>query len=162
MINRVVNPIDELLCALIGIDANREPVALRWELDCLEPNRTKGAELRSELMRTTERLEGVQKHVMLQVSDAREAHKRADDQATKAVQRADKLAAELDALRAQFAATSAQSERAEREPVGAVSEAQFLRAERDALKEKLANTTGPLQAVSKQFDGLSRLIGQRY
>ena len=27
MLNRVANPIDELLCALIGIDANREPVA---------------------------------------------------------------------------------------------------------------------------------------
>lgn len=84
---------------------------------------------------------------MLQASDAREAHKRADDQATKAVQRADKLAVELDALRTQFAATSAQRERAERA--------------RDALKENLATTTGQPQAVSKQFDGRSRLIGQR-
>jgi len=79
----------------------------------------------------------------------------------KALQHADKLDAELDALRTQFAATSAQSERVELERVGAVSEAQFLRAERDTLKEKLANTSGQLQAVSKQFDGLSRLTGQR-
>lgn len=62
------------------------------------PNGTEEAESRSEVMRTIERLEGVQKHVMLEASDAREAHKRADDQATMALQRADKLAVELEAL----------------------------------------------------------------
>ena len=55
----------------------------RAELAAKEDN------LRTELTRTTERLECVQKHVMLQVAKARDAQKRAEDQATKAIQAPD-------------------------------------------------------------------------
>lgn len=120
----------------------------------------KEAELRAELMRTTERLEGVQKHVMLQVSDAREAQRRAEDQSTKATQRGDKLSVELETLRAQLAEVNAKLDRAAAGHASATADANQMRSERDVLREKVANTTGQLEALSKQFDGLSRHLSQ--
>ncbi len=49
---------------------------------------------RQEINRATERLEGVQKHVMLQVTEAREAQKRAESQLSKANQKSEQLLAE--------------------------------------------------------------------
>ncbi len=120
----------------------------------------KEAELRAELMRTTERLEGVQKHVMLQVSDAREAQRRAEDQSTKATQRGDKLSVELETLRAQIAEVQSTHQRTVEAQTAFAAEAGQLRIERDNLKEKLANTMGQLEGVGKQFDALSRQLSQ--
>lgn len=121
---------------------------------------TKEVESRSELTRTTERLEGVQKHVMLQVADAREAQKRAEDQATKGAQRADKFGAEVETLRAQLAEVQSTHQRTVAAQAVALAEAGRLRTERDSLKEKLANTTGQLDGITKQFDALSRQLSQ--
>lgn len=120
----------------------------------------KEVDLRAELTRTTERLEGVQKHVMLQVADAREAQKRAEDQATKSAQRADKFGAEVETLRAQLAEVQSAHQRTVAAQAVALAEAGQLRTERDSLKEKLANTTGQLEGITKQFDALSRQLSQ--
>jgi hypothetical protein len=117
---------------------------------------TKEVELRSELMRTTERLEGVQKHVMLQVADARDAQKRAEDLATMAAQRAEKFSDELAAQRAQLTEVSSQLVRAVAAHTAAVDDANGMRSERELLKEKLAIATGQLQAMTKQVEALSR------
>ena len=121
----------------------------------------KEIDLRAELTRTTERLEGVQKHVMLQVADARNAQQRAEDQTTKANQRADKFGAEVETLRAQLAEVQSTHQRTAAAQTAALAEAGQLRAERDSLKEKLANTTGQLEGITKQFDALSQQLSQR-
>lgn len=120
----------------------------------------KEVDLRAELTRTTERLEGVQKYVMLQVTDARDAQKRAEDQTTKASQRADKLGAEMETLRVQLAEVQSTHQRSVAAQTAAAAEAGQLRMERDGLKEKLANTTGQLEGITKQFDALSRQLSQ--
>lgn len=120
----------------------------------------KEVELRAELTRTTERLEGVQKHVMLQVAEARDAQRRAEDQATKAVQRGEKLGIELESMRAQLAEVRSNHQRAVEAQTAVVAEASQLRNERDELKLKLANTTGHLEAISQQFEALSRQLSR--
>ncbi len=120
----------------------------------------KEIDLRAELTRTTERLEGVQKHVMLQVADARNAQQRAEDQTTKTNQRADKFGTEVESLRAQLAEVQSTHQRTAAAQTAALAEAGQLRAERDSLKEKLANTTGQLEGITKQFDALSRQLTQ--
>lgn len=120
----------------------------------------KEVELRAELTRTTERLEGVQKHVMLQVAEARDAQKRAEDHATKAVQRGEKLGTELESMRVQLAEVQSTHQRAVEAQTAAAAEAGKLRMERDSLKEKLANTTGQLEGISKRFDALSRQLSR--
>ena len=120
----------------------------------------KEIDLRAELTRTTERLEGVQKHVMLQVADARNAQQRAEDQTTKANQRADKFGAEVETLRAQLAEVQSTHQRTAAAQTAALAEAGHLRAERDSLKEKLANTTGQLEGIVRQFDALSQQLSQ--
>ncbi len=120
----------------------------------------KEVDLRTELTRTTERLEGVQKHVMLQVTDARDAQKRAEDQTTKASQRAVTLGAEMETLRVQLAEVESTHQRTVAAQTAAAAEAGQLRMERDSLKEKFANTTGQLEGITKQFDALSRQLSR--
>lgn len=121
---------------------------------------SKEANLRAELTRTTERLEGVQKHVLLQVADARDAQKRAEDQANKATQRGDKLSGELEAMRTHLGEVSSELERAVAGRMAADEDANRLRSERELLKDKLANATGQAQAMSKQVEALSRHLSQ--
>lgn len=117
---------------------------------------SKEADLRAELTRNTERLEGVQKHVLMQVADAREAQKRAEDQSMKATQRGEKLGVEIELLRAQLAETRATLQGTIAALKAASAESSELKLERDTLKGKLDNTTGQLEAVSQQRDSLSR------
>ncbi len=108
------------------------------------------ASFREELARATERLEGVQRHVMLQVSEAREAQKRAEDQLAKAVQRGERLGTELEGLRAQTATQAMQLQRATQDHQAAAMQAKQAQAERDELKVQLANTTGRLEGTQQQ------------
>lgn len=66
------------------------------------------AALRAELAKATERLEAVQRHIMRQVDDARDAQKRAEQSAAQATARSERLAGELEGLRLQTATQSAQ------------------------------------------------------
>lgn len=108
------------------------------------------ASFREELARATERLEGVQRHVMLQVSEAREAQKRAEAQLAKAVQRGERLVTELEGLRSQTATQAMQLQRATQDHQAAVMQAKQAQAERDELTVQLANTTGRLEGAQQQ------------
>ena len=121
----------------------------------------KEASLRVELRESTERLEGVQKHVMLQVADARELQRRAEDQAARANHRGDKLATDLESLRGQLAEVLPAHERALASLAEASGEVSGLRKERDGLKETLARTTGQLDAATTQFTVLTARIADR-
>ncbi len=95
---------------------------------------------------------------VLKVADARDAQKRAEDLATKAVQRAEKFSDELAAQRAQLSEVSSQLVRAVAAHTAAVDHANGMRSERELLKEKLAIATGQLQAMSTQVEALSRQL----
>ena len=61
---------------------------------------------------------------------------------------------------AQLAEVNAKLDRAAAGHASATADANQMRSERDVLREKVANTTGQLEALSKQFDGLSRHLSQ--
>jgi chromosome segregation ATPase len=115
----------------------------------------KESSLRSDMARATERLEGVQRHVLLQVNEAREAQKRAEEQLAKATQRSERLAAELEPLRIQATTLAAQLPRALQDQATTQAEARQLQAERDETKLLLANTTGRLEAATQQVGELT-------
>ncbi len=117
------------------------------------------ARLRDELARATDRLEGVQKHVMLQVAEAREAQKRAEDQLTKAMQRGERLAGELESLRAEVVTRTTQLQRATQDCVAAADHSARLQAERDELTVQLATTGGRLEAATQQAAELMARVG---
>lgn len=111
---------------------------------------------RAEIDKTTERLEGVQKHVMVQVADARESAKRAEALLAKASQRNETLSAEIQKLRAQLQALGDDRERAQRELEKLCGEAEQLRTERDSLRQQLAALGGKLDAQTAQIESLER------
>ena len=74
---------------------------------------TQESSFRQEIDKATERLEGVQKHVMLQVTEAREAQKRAEAQLSKACQKNEQLLAEAQEIRHQIGSLTQTSERAQ-------------------------------------------------
>ena len=67
-----------------------------WHVNQGDPQE---AAFRQEIDKATERLEGVQKHVLLQVSEAREAQKQAETQFSKAVQKNEQVSTEVQKLR---------------------------------------------------------------
>ena len=141
--------------ATLNADHDQKLSVARAELAAKE------ATLRVELRQSTERLEGVQKHVMLQVADARELQRRAEDQAARANQRGDKLATELESLRGQLAELLPAHERALADLAKASGEVSELQTERDGLKDALARTTGQLEATTTHFAALSERIVER-
>jgi len=138
--------------ATLNADHEQKLGAARAELAAQE------TKLRVELRESTERLEGVQKHVLLQVADARELQRRAEDQAAKSNLRADKLVAELETLRGQVAELAPAHEQALAKLDKVTGEATELRLQQDRLRETLANTTGQLEAATTQFAALSARI----
>ena len=115
---------------------------------------------RAEIDKATERLEGVQKHVMLQVAEAREASKRAEALLAKAQQKNEELSADAQQLRAELASQTQQSARS-REDLAKVSQAaDQLRTERESLIQQLAMLTGKLDAQTTQIESLEiRAVG---
>jgi chromosome segregation ATPase len=111
---------------------------------------------RQEIDKTTERLEGVQKHVMLQVAEAREAQKRAETQLSKAAQKAEQLSTEAQELRKHIALSAQMSERAKVDLTAAHEEMSKLRAERESLIQQVAAGTGKLDALVAQIESLER------
>jgi hypothetical protein len=87
---------------------------------------------------------------MRQVSEAREAQKRAEDQLAKAVQRGERLGVELEGLRAQTAAQALQVQRAAQDHQAAATQAAQAQAERDALMVQLATRRDGSKARSSR------------
>lgn len=110
----------------------------------------KEQEFRIELGRATERLESVQKHVMLQVSEAREAHKRAEGQLVKAQQKNEQLGVERQQLRAETIALTGQLRQAGAASEETRKESMQLRDERDELLQRLAGANGKLEVMTQQ------------
>ena len=117
------------------------------------------AKLRDELARATDRLEGVQKHVLLQVAEAREVQRRAEDQLAKALQRNERLASEAESLRAEAASLTSQSQRSSEECTSTTATAARLQVERDDLIVRLATTNGRLEAATQQVAELMGRVG---
>ncbi len=115
---------------------------------------------RQEINKATERLEGVQKHVMLQVTEAREAQKRAEAQLSKAHQKNEQMSAELQQIERQIALLTQMSERAQTDLAQAQTETTKFRAERDSLIQQLATANGKLGALKEQIESLEcRAVG---
>lgn len=111
---------------------------------------------RAEIDKATERLEGVQKHVMLQVNEAREATKRAEALLAKANQKNEALSAEAQLLRTKLASQTLENDRAQRDLAKVSQEADHSRTERESLTQQLAMLTGKLDAQAGQIESLER------
>ena len=111
---------------------------------------------REEISKTMDRLEGVQKHVMLQVAEAREAQKRAEAQLSKASEKNGALTADVQQLGRQIASLTQISERAQADLVRTQNDLTQLRAERESLIQQLGAATGKLSALGAQIESLER------
>lgn len=114
------------------------------------------AAFRQEINKATERLEGVQKHVMQQVAEAREAQKRAETQFSKASIKNEQLSAEIQQLRSQIALLAQTTERAQVDLAQARAETTKLLAERESLIQQMGSATGKLGALGEQIESLER------
>ena len=114
------------------------------------------AAFRKEIDIATERLEGVRKHVMLQVTEARDAQKRSEAQLSKASQKNEQLSADLQLLGRQIATITQVSERTQADLAHAHEETTRLWAERELLIQQLAIATGKIGAQGEQLESLER------
>lgn len=114
------------------------------------------AAFRLEIDKATERLEGVQRHVMLQVTEARDAQKRAEAQLSKSNQKNEQLLVEVQHLGRQVAAMAKTAERAQADLNQAHDDLAQLRAERESLVQQVATAGGKLSAFGNQIEALER------
>jgi chromosome segregation ATPase len=114
------------------------------------------AAFRLEIDKATERLEGVQRHVMLQVTEARDAQKRSEAQLSKSKQKNEQLLVEVQHLGRQIAAMAQTAERAQADLNQAHDELARLRAERESLVQQVAAAGGKLNAFGDQIEALER------
>ena len=140
------------------LDTQREAYEqqLQQQRDALA---TSEAKLRDELAHATEQLEGVQKHVMMQVAEAREAQKHAEVQLLKAQQRYERLSSEATSLREQERTLKTQMQRAMQECALATENAARAQAERNELNVRLATTNGRLESTAQQLTDLLARVG---
>lgn len=104
------------------------------------------AALRVEVNQATARLEGVQKRVMLQTEEARDAQRRAEAALSEARQRNEQLVADVQRFSADAAEHRRLAGRHERQLGSAMEKARDLRRERDTLAQQLALLQGQLKA----------------
>ncbi len=117
------------------------------ELESRQAARTEhDAAIRAEVDQATARLEGVQKRVMLQADEAREAQRRAEAALSKTQQRNEQLVADVQRCSADAAEQRRLAERHETQLVSVLDELRELRRERDALTRQVAQLQGQLQA----------------
>lgn len=103
------------------------------------------AKLSHELGLATERLEGVQKHVMLQVSEARAHQRQAEDQLAKALARHEQSLQQIQTLRTEVVSLEAQWRQSQQEQSLAAKTVLQLQAERDGLRLQLELVTHQAQ-----------------
>ncbi len=111
---------------------------------------------RQEIDKTTERLEGVQKHVMLQVTDAREAQKRAETHLSKTNQKNEQLSSELQQLGKKIASITQTAERTQADLTKAHGVIDKLRSERESLVLQVATAAGRQGVLEQQVESLER------
>ncbi|TDN59150.1 DNA-binding protein [Paraburkholderia sp. BL10I2N1] len=104
------------------------------------------AALRVQIDQATARLEGVQKRVMLQTEEARDAQRRAEAALAKIQQRNEQLVGDVQRLTAEAGEQRRLAERHEKQLAGVMDEARELRRERDALAQQVALLQGQLNA----------------
>jgi chromosome segregation ATPase len=105
--------------------------------------------LRTEVDQATARLEGVQKRVMLQTEEARDAQRRAEAALSKTRQRNEQLVADIQRIAAEAAEHRRLADRHEKQLASVMDEARDLRRERDALAQQAALLQGQLKARSE-------------
>ncbi|MDB0559392.1 DNA-binding protein [Ralstonia solanacearum] len=117
----------------------RELEALRAE------HAEREAALRAQIDQAAARLESVQKHVLLQTEDARDAQRRAETALAKVRQRNEQLVGDVQRLSAEAAEHRRLAERHEKQLASVMEEARELRRERDTLAQQVAGLQGELK-----------------
>jgi len=107
------------------------------------------AALRAEVGRATARLEGVQKRVMLQTEEARDAQRRAEAALSEARKRNEQLVCDVERISADAAEQRRLAERHEKLHDRVTQEARGLRHERDGLAKQVALLQGQLKVREK-------------
>lgn len=92
------------------------------------------------------RLEGVQRRVMMQTEEARDAQRRAEASLAKTQQRNEQLVGDVQRLAADAAEQRRLAERHEKQLASVMEEARELQRERDALVQQAALLQGQLAA----------------
>jgi chromosome segregation ATPase len=108
------------------------------------------AAFQSELDKATQRMEGVQKHMMQQISEAREERRRADTLAASLQQRNETLLGELGAARVTQASQDEALRTAQRENEIFAREREAWQREREALENKLVAVRNRSRAKLKR------------
>ncbi|CAB3796803.1 DNA-binding protein [Pararobbsia alpina] len=117
------------------------------ELEVLRTSRTEHeAALRAEVNQATSRLEAVQKHVMLQTEEARDAQRRAEAALSEIRRRNEQLVVDVQRISADAAEHRRLAERHERQLGSVMEEARDLQLKRDALARQVALLQGQLKA----------------
>lgn len=104
------------------------------------------AALRTQIDQAAVRLEGVQKRVMMQTEEARDAQRRAEASLAKTQQRNEQLVGDVQRLTADAAEQRRLAERHEKQLASVMEEARELRRERDALVQQVALLQGQVAA----------------
>lgn len=104
------------------------------------------AALRTEVDRAATRLEGVQKRVMLQTEEARDAQRHAEAALAKVQHRNEQLVGDVQRLTADAAEQRRLTERHEKQLASVMEEARELRRERDSVTQEVALLRGQLTA----------------
>ena len=124
--------------------------AHRQELDTLRATHAEHeAALRAEVDQATARLEGIQKRVMLQTEEARDAQRRAEAALSEIRARNEQLVGDAHRISADAAEQSRLAGRHEKLLDRVTQEARDLRRERDALAQQVALLQGQLKAYEK-------------
>jgi len=110
----------------------------------------------AEIDKATERLESVQKHVMLQVSEAREALKRTESQLAKVNQKNEQLSVEVQEYKAQLGTMTHIKNRTHADLEKLAGEAAQLRVERDSFMQQLASASAKLTVQAERLASLDR------
>ena len=93
---------------------------------------------------------------MLQVTEAREAQKRAESQLSKANQKNEQLLAEALQIGRQITLLTQTAERAQADFTQAQGDIKKLQSEREGLIQQVATASGKLGAVGDQIESLER------
>lgn len=118
----------------------RELEALRAE------HAEREAALRTQIDQAAVRLEGVQKRVMMQTEEARDAQRRAEAVLAKTQQRNEQIVGDVQRLAADAAEQRRLAERHEKQLASVMEETRELRRERDTLVQQAALLQGQLAA----------------
>lgn len=111
---------------------------------------------RQELDKTTERLEIAQRHMLVQVDEARQAQKRVESFLVKAEEKNGQLSTELNLTVQQVSLLKHTLERAQQDLSRSQEDMSKLRNERELLLQQVASSTGQLGAMGEQIAALER------